>query len=112
MSWTAEHRRKVREQRLAAGLCVPCGKPRVPGERERCDRCEERHRKARRRYRRSAKGRQTERARLARRYERLAAAGLCRRACGAPAVPGFASCAAHLEADKVAVHLRAEARAA
>lgn len=108
MSWTAEHRRKVREQRLADGLCVPCGKPRVPGERERCDRCEERHRKARRRYSRSARGRKAERARLARRYERTAAAGMCRRRCGAPAVPGRASCADHLEADKVAAGLRQE----
>jgi DNA modification methylase len=41
-----------------------------------------------------------------RRYERLAAAGMCRRACGTPVVPGFASCARCIEADKVAAGLR------
>jgi len=110
MTWTADQHREIRTARLAAGLCVECKRRRVPGERDLCAWCADRAAKSRRRYRRSPKGRATERARLARRRSELAAKGLCRRACGAPVVPGRSSCARHLEADKIAAALRPEVR--
>ena len=109
MTWTADRHREIRAVRLAAGRCAECERRRVPGERELCTWCAARAAKSRRRYRTSPKGRATERARLSRRRAELAAARLCRRACGAPAVPGRSSCARHLEADKVAAAMRPEA---
>lgn len=110
MTWTADQHREIRAARLAAGLCTECRRRRVPGERELCAWCAARAAKSRRRYRTSPKGRATERARLARRRAELASKRLCRRGCGAPAVPGRSSCAVHLERDKVAAALRPEVR--
>lgn len=94
---TAAARRALYDDRKAARRCIDCAAGLQSADGLRCVECRERAVADKRRYRATAKGRAAERARLARRYQHLTAAGLCVD-CAAPAAPGRRRCEAHLAA--------------
>lgn len=94
---TGPARARLYADRKAARRCIDCAAGLQPPDGLRCVECRERAVDDQRRYRATAKGRAAERARLARRYQHLTAAGLCVD-CAAPAAPGRRRCETHLAA--------------
>jgi hypothetical protein len=86
-------RRENYADRKRRGQCVDCRAGLQLGDGVRCIECTEAHRKRRRAYGRTARGRAVNAAHLARLRTRRKAAGICAD-CTAPARPGHVACEA------------------
>lgn len=111
MTWTAEQRRAVNAERIAAGLCVWCAEivPLFSTTPTHCDACYAKKVASARRWRSTDLGLQRDRDDKAARRAAQIRAGLCAvPACASPPRSGRRMCPAHLNADTARQSARRE----